>query len=206
MSHEAGKGTVLWEMDRRGVATVTLNRPKVNNAYNGDMIAGLHEAMDLLGAKEGLRAVVIRGNGRHFQAGADLEWIAGVGRRRAGGKRTRLARHRRSDSPSRHAAGANRGLDTRRLFWWRHRHCLGVRHRGGSRQCRVRHYRVPLGADRRHYSAAVVPRHGGAQRTALRVILRAISALRRRCASDSHMRFARPMNSTLPVHALSIPC
>jgi methylglutaconyl-CoA hydratase len=80
MSHEAGQGTVLWDMDRRGVATVTLNRPKVNNAYNGDMIAGLHEAMDLLSAKEGLRVVVIRGNGRHFQAGADLEWIAGVGR------------------------------------------------------------------------------------------------------------------------------
>lgn len=30
----------------RGLATVTLNRPAVNNAYDGDMIAGLHEAMD----------------------------------------------------------------------------------------------------------------------------------------------------------------
>jgi len=80
MTNEAGKGTVLWDLDARGVATVTLNRPQVNNAYNGDMIAGLHEAMDVLGAKAGLRIVVIRGNGRHFQAGADLEWIAGVGR------------------------------------------------------------------------------------------------------------------------------
>ena len=35
--------TVLWAIDRRGVATVTLNRPKVNNAYNGDLIQGLHE-------------------------------------------------------------------------------------------------------------------------------------------------------------------
>ena len=41
--------TVLWEIDRRGVATVTLNRPKVNNAYNGDLIQGLHDAMDALG-------------------------------------------------------------------------------------------------------------------------------------------------------------
>jgi len=47
MTNEAGKGTVLWDFDARGVATVTLNRPKVNNAYNGDMIAGLHEAMDV---------------------------------------------------------------------------------------------------------------------------------------------------------------
>lgn len=80
MSNEAGKGTVLWDLDARGVATVTLNRPQVNNAYNGDMIEGLHEAIDLLGTKAGLRVVVIRGNGRHFQAGADLAWISGVGR------------------------------------------------------------------------------------------------------------------------------
>ena len=80
MSNEAGKGTVLWDLDARGVATVTLNRPQVNNAYNDDMIAGLHETMDVLGAKAGLRAVVIGGNGRHFQAGADLAWISGAGR------------------------------------------------------------------------------------------------------------------------------
>lgn len=80
MAKEAGKGTVLWELDARGVASVTLNRPQVNNAYNGDMIDGLHEAMDVLGANAALRVVVLRGNGRHFQAGADLEWIASVGR------------------------------------------------------------------------------------------------------------------------------
>ena len=31
---------VLTEVDRRGVATVTINRADVNNAYNGDMIQG----------------------------------------------------------------------------------------------------------------------------------------------------------------------
>lgn len=70
--------TVLWEIDRRGVATVTLNRPTVNNAYNGDLLQGLHDAMDALGHEAGLRVVVLRGNGRHFQAGADLAWINGV--------------------------------------------------------------------------------------------------------------------------------
>jgi methylglutaconyl-CoA hydratase len=68
-------GPVLWEVDARGVATVTLNRPEVNNAYNGDLINGLLAAMDALGPVKGLRAVVIKGNGRHFQAGADLKWI-----------------------------------------------------------------------------------------------------------------------------------
>lgn len=70
--------TVLWEIDRRGVATVTLNRPTVNNAYNGDLLQGLHDAMDALGREASLRVVVLRGNGRHFQAGADLAWINGV--------------------------------------------------------------------------------------------------------------------------------
>jgi len=68
-------GPVLWEIDARGVATVTLNRPEVNNAYNGAMIDGLLAALDALGAVQGLRAVVLKGNGKHFQAGADLKWI-----------------------------------------------------------------------------------------------------------------------------------
>jgi methylglutaconyl-CoA hydratase len=71
-------GPVLWEVDPRGVATVTLNRPEVNNAYNGELIQGLLSALDALGAAAGLRAVVIKGNGRHFQAGADLKWLDAV--------------------------------------------------------------------------------------------------------------------------------
>jgi len=73
-----GGGTVLWEVDRRGVATVTLNRPEVNNAYNGDLIRGLHEALDALSPALGLRVLVLRGNGRHFQAGVDLRWLSDV--------------------------------------------------------------------------------------------------------------------------------
>jgi methylglutaconyl-CoA hydratase len=70
--------TVLWEIDRRGVATITLNRPTVNNAYNGDLLQGVHDAMDALGRESGLRIVVLKGNGKHFQAGADLIWINGL--------------------------------------------------------------------------------------------------------------------------------
>jgi methylglutaconyl-CoA hydratase len=55
-----------------------LNRPEVNNAYNGAMITGLLETMDALEKLDALRVVVLRGNGRHFQAGADLAWIRGV--------------------------------------------------------------------------------------------------------------------------------
>lgn len=94
--------TVLWAVDRRGVATVTLNRPQVNNAYDGDLIDGLHAAMDALGGTAGLRIVVLRGNGRHFQAGADLAWISGV----AGQSPAE------NDRVSRRTAEAIRRLDT----------------------------------------------------------------------------------------------
>ena len=66
---------VLSEVDARGVATLTLNRPEVNNAYDESLIQGLLDAMDALGEA---RVVVVRGAGRHFQAGADLKWIARV--------------------------------------------------------------------------------------------------------------------------------
>jgi methylglutaconyl-CoA hydratase len=69
---------VLHTLDERGVATVTLNRPEVNNAYNGDLIQGLLSAMDALSARRELRVVVLVGNGRHFQAGADLSWVRSV--------------------------------------------------------------------------------------------------------------------------------
>src|SRR5205807_6369530 len=78
MSLSNASGPVLWALDARGVATVTLNRPEVNNAYNGDLIQGLLNAMDALAAAPALRAVVLKGNGRHFQAGADLKWIDAV--------------------------------------------------------------------------------------------------------------------------------
>jgi len=77
-SQSNASGPVLWDVDPRGVARVTLNRPEVNNAYNGEMIEGVLKALDALGSAPGLRAVVLTGNGRHFQAGADLKWIDAV--------------------------------------------------------------------------------------------------------------------------------
>lgn len=66
---------VLTELDQRGVATVWLNRPEVNNAYDGALIDQLTEAVARLGREPGLRALVLRGKGRHFQAGADLAFL-----------------------------------------------------------------------------------------------------------------------------------
>ncbi len=70
---------VLLAKDPRGVATVTINRPDVNNAYNGDVIQGLIDAFGDCAADDAVRVVVLRGNGKHFQAGADLKWLNAIG-------------------------------------------------------------------------------------------------------------------------------
>src|SRR5690242_28642 len=69
------RGPVLWQLEARGVARLALTRPEVNNAYDGALIEALLAALEALARVEALRAVVVTGNGRHFQAGADLGWI-----------------------------------------------------------------------------------------------------------------------------------
>ncbi len=58
-----------------GVLTICLNRPEVRNAMSQVM---LRELLDALAAAEacGVRAVVLRGSGGHFSAGADLHDMA----------------------------------------------------------------------------------------------------------------------------------
>ena len=70
--------TVHVETDPRGVATLWLARPEKNNAYNGQMIDELTQAAGRLATDAAVRVIVIRGQGRHFQAGADLAWIHAV--------------------------------------------------------------------------------------------------------------------------------
>jgi len=68
--------SVLLDVDTRGVAHVTLNRPELGNAYDEDLLAALIEGLVRLEADGSVRALVIRGAGRHFQAGADINWLA----------------------------------------------------------------------------------------------------------------------------------
>lgn len=71
-------------VEREGaVATVTIRRPDVHNAFNEDVIAQLHGAFTSLATDAAVRAVVLAGEGRSFSAGADLDWMrrmAGYGR------------------------------------------------------------------------------------------------------------------------------
>jgi enoyl-CoA hydratase/carnithine racemase len=63
--------TVLFEK-RDDIAWVTLNRPEVLNAYNTRMRDELYEVLTAVRDDDELRALVLRGAGRAFCAGADL--------------------------------------------------------------------------------------------------------------------------------------
>src|ERR1700710_42625 len=69
---------VLLAIDPRGVATVTLNRPEVGNAYNAALLDGLIQGLTDLATNPAVRCLVIRGAGKHFQAGADIRWLGEV--------------------------------------------------------------------------------------------------------------------------------
>ena len=61
-----------------GVATVTLDRPEVHNAFDDEVIAELTQAFRRLGADPAARVVVLRAEGKSFSAGADLDWMQRV--------------------------------------------------------------------------------------------------------------------------------
>lgn len=57
------------------VVTVSLNRPQVRNAFNEDLIAEL-TAWATSPLPSDVRVAVLRGEGSHFCAGADLKWMS----------------------------------------------------------------------------------------------------------------------------------
>ena len=71
--------TVTYEKDG-AIASISLNRPKVLNAFNGQMHEEIRDAFDVVAEDDEVRAIVLRGEGRGFSAGADLaEVVAGDG-------------------------------------------------------------------------------------------------------------------------------
>lgn len=70
---------VLTNIDQRGVATVTLNRPDKRNAFNAELIHALHAGIDRLDQDDAVRAVVLTGAGSSFCAGADIDHMQRMG-------------------------------------------------------------------------------------------------------------------------------
>jgi methylglutaconyl-CoA hydratase len=67
----------ILEISQRGtgVAQITMSRPDVFNAFDEAMIGELDAAFDTLIADDSVRVVVLAGAGKHFSAGADLQWM-----------------------------------------------------------------------------------------------------------------------------------
>ncbi len=58
-----------------GVFEVTMDRPAVFNAFDEQMIGELDETFARLEADPQVRVIVLAGSGKHFSAGADLQWM-----------------------------------------------------------------------------------------------------------------------------------
>jgi methylglutaconyl-CoA hydratase len=72
---------VLLDVSPEGLAVVRLNRPDKRNAFDELAIAGLADAFETLKGADHVRMVILRGVGKHFSAGADLEWMKRQGGR-----------------------------------------------------------------------------------------------------------------------------
>ena len=68
------------QLEPRGdIAIIKINRPEALNAVNIDVIAELSRTVDIVGADDGIRAVIITGVGeRAFCAGADIAYMVNI--------------------------------------------------------------------------------------------------------------------------------
>ena len=71
----AGFATLQLTTRAPGVAQLTMSRPAVFNAFDEAMIGELDAAFAQLAEDSGVRVIVLAGEGRHFSAGADLQWM-----------------------------------------------------------------------------------------------------------------------------------
>lgn len=71
--------TTLLVDEKEDVLTVSLNRPQVRNSFNDEVISDLTRLFRDVSKKPSLRAIVLKGQGEAFCAGADMEWMKKAG-------------------------------------------------------------------------------------------------------------------------------
>ena len=66
--------------ERRGaVLHVILSRPEVHDAFDDDSVRDLADAFESVAGDDAIRVVLLRSTGKHFSAGADVNWLRRVG-------------------------------------------------------------------------------------------------------------------------------
>jgi methylglutaconyl-CoA hydratase len=66
---------LLTEIDEQGLATVTMNRPELHNAFDDEFITALINTFKCLDSDPAVRVVILAASGKSFSAGADLNWM-----------------------------------------------------------------------------------------------------------------------------------
>lgn len=66
---------LITEISGRGVATITLRRPDIHNAFDDELIERLRRELQGLNNDPVVRVVVLAAEGKSFSAGADLNWM-----------------------------------------------------------------------------------------------------------------------------------
>jgi methylglutaconyl-CoA hydratase len=69
------EASILAHIDDQGIATLTMNRPKLHNAFDDLLIEELTAALLRLSSDNRCRVVLLTGSGKSFSAGADLNWM-----------------------------------------------------------------------------------------------------------------------------------
>lgn len=72
---ESNNNWVLFEVDPRGVATVTLNNPEKHNAFDDTIINRLLQIFTEIAGRDDINVMVLASNGKSFSAGGDLGWM-----------------------------------------------------------------------------------------------------------------------------------
>jgi len=71
----ADPASLVVGVDADGIATITLDRADVHNAFDDRMVAELTAALRALDADPHVRVVILAANGPSFSAGANLHWM-----------------------------------------------------------------------------------------------------------------------------------
>ena len=66
---------LLIKTDNQGICTLTLNRPKIHNAFDDILIAELCSALEKIDSDLLIKVVLLTAAGDHFSVGADLQWM-----------------------------------------------------------------------------------------------------------------------------------
>jgi len=69
--------TIEFEV-KNSIGTILLNRPDIHNAFNKQMIQDIIECFELLNNDQEIRIVILRGKGKSFCAGADLNYMKSI--------------------------------------------------------------------------------------------------------------------------------